>query len=193
MEGDQPPKDLKLLTDAKLVVRAQLGSAEQREEAIDELSERFGQVAFRSAMAILHNDDAARDAAQETLVRLLIRIDTLDASRPVRSWIAEVARNVALDRRRAGGRMILFCEGGAEDVEALEDSKTPYDQVSHNEFLEAVKTLPLKQQVVVERTILGDEVADIAVDLGLTKAAVYERLNKAKKELRRILNPNHDE
>jgi DNA-directed RNA polymerase specialized sigma24 family protein len=89
--------------------------------------------------------------------------------------------------------MILFCEGSAEDVDDLEDSKTPYDQVSHNEFLEAVKTLPLKQQVVVERTILGDEVAGIAVDLGLTKAAVYERLNKAKKELRRILNPNHDE
>lgn len=81
MEGDQPPKDLNLLMDAELVVRAQLGSADQREEAIDELSERFGQVAFRSAMAILHNDDAARDVAQETLVRLLTRIDTMTFSR----------------------------------------------------------------------------------------------------------------
>ncbi|HEY4640439.1 MAG TPA: sigma-70 family RNA polymerase sigma factor [Thermoanaerobaculia bacterium] len=193
MEGDQAPKDLKLLSDAELVVRAQQGSVEQREDTIGELSERHGEVAFRSAMAILHNDDAARDAAQETLVRLLVRIDTLDASRSVRAWVAEVARNVALDRRRAGGRMILFCEVGDENVGAYADGKTPYDQLSHNQFLDAVKKLPLKQQVVVERTLLGDEVTDIARDLGLTKAAIYDRLNKAKNELRRILNPNHND
>lgn len=187
MEGAQPRVDLALLADAELIARAQQGTAEERQESIDQLAKRHEQVAKKSAMAILHDEDAANDVVQETSVTLLLWIDRLDA-RPLDSWIATVARRAALDWRRKGRRLIFFSDGLPTDCDEPEDSSTPYNHARHKEVLAALKTLPLKQQVVIERVILGDDVADIAADLRLTPAAVYDRLKKAREALHRILD-----
>lgn len=186
MEGEQPPIDLELLTtDAELVRRAQTGTPEQREQALEQLSKRYLQVAFKSAVVTLRDDDAARDAAQETMVQLLLHIGRLDATREVRSWVATVARNKAADIRRFMRRIVQFsCDG---DEHEREDGRTPFEQMLYRDVMRAIDALPPKLRVVAVRHLLdGDSVADIAADLQLTEAAIYARLKAAKHELRKI-------
>ncbi len=190
MDGQRPHIDLELLTtDAELLRRAKEGTPEERQEAVEQLASRYWLVAFKSARAILDDDDAARDAAQDAAVRLLLHIGRLDGDKSLRAWFAAVGRNRAKDMCKAMRRAMQFDIDGEDAVPERQDRTTPFNLTLYNEIINAISALPLKQQVVVERHIIdGDDVADIAADLRITKAAVYERLRLAKLELRRFIN-----
>ena len=190
MEGRRPPIDLELLTtDAELLVCAQSGTPPERENAIELLSKRYLEVAFKSAVVILRNDDAANDAMQDAMVTFLIKLGTLDPSQSLQAWIATVSRNRAKSMRRVMWRVVQFGSDEEEDATPdREDACTPFDYASYSEMMRAIDGLPLKQRVVVERHLLeGEHVADIAHDLQLTPAAVYARLAGARKELGKFI------
>lgn len=55
---------------------------------------------YRFAWRMLHDEQDARDVAQEVMVRVLDRLDRYDPSRPFSTWVYACARNRCIDEQR---------------------------------------------------------------------------------------------
>jgi RNA polymerase sigma-70 factor (ECF subfamily) len=91
---DDPPSTHALLA------RAAAGD----DQAFDQLARAVWPDIRRWALLELGDAAAADDASQETLLRLLRSVGTLDAERPIEGWLRTVVRNCCRDLRRREGR-----------------------------------------------------------------------------------------
>ena len=76
-------------------------------EAMAELYDRFGRLAYSVIVAIVHDGAIAEDLVQETFLRVWNRIHAFEAGRgALGPWLLAIARNRAIDHVRSlGARM----------------------------------------------------------------------------------------
>ena len=88
--------------DAALVVRLQ----RREPQALAELYDRYGRVAYALILRVVRDAGAAEDLVQETFLRVWNRVHAFDAQKgAVGPWLLAVARNRAIDYLRStGGR-----------------------------------------------------------------------------------------
>src|SRR5947199_1881962 len=81
---------------------------------------------FRIAYSILRNHHDAEDAAQECFLRVWKHKDRLHEVNNAKTWLARIAWTTALDKRRAGRKMLSLNdeELRAELLESLSDGRT---------------------------------------------------------------------
>ncbi len=79
--------------------------------AMAELYDRFGRLAFSVIVGIVRDSATAEDLMQETFLRVWNRVQAFDSQRgALGAWLLAVARNRAIDHvRSAGARMALNC------------------------------------------------------------------------------------
>ncbi len=143
-------------------------------------------------------DGSVEDMLQEAMLRawrLLPDADGLEATDFPR-WIAAVVRNVVRDRIDYVGRRTrmrhLESSDGAEDYLAAAMSTITQvvakrDQIRH--ALDALDSLPLTQREVVEAHLLASRtLADIAGELGISRNAVWERLQRGLSAMRQHMD-----
>src|SRR6266700_2245865 len=82
--------------DVALVVRTLAGDR----AAFGTLVQRYEEPVRRVARAVLHDVPDADDAAQDTFLTALMKLDHYDQKRPFRPWLLRMATNIAIDRRR---------------------------------------------------------------------------------------------
>ena len=102
---------------------------------VDALYRRYGPMVLRRCRSLLHNEDAAADAMQETFVRVLRHRDSLRADYPS-SLLYRIATNVCLnmmrsERRRpeTTGEAILDTVPGRDNVEDQAVSSALVEQI----------------------------------------------------------------
>jgi RNA polymerase sigma-70 factor (ECF subfamily) len=80
-------------------------------EAMAELYDRFGRLAYSVILRIVHDGGTAEDLLQETFLRVWNRVQAFDTERgALGAWLLAVARNRAIDHvRSSGARMSLNC------------------------------------------------------------------------------------
>ena len=84
--------------DGDLMVRLQ----RRDPQALAELYDRYGQVAFRLILRMVRDNGIAEDLVQETFLRVWNRIGGFDSDRgAVGPWVLAVARNRAIDYLRS--------------------------------------------------------------------------------------------
>lgn len=83
-------------SDAALARRACAGER----AAFGTLVSRYAGQARRVARAILHDPEAADDAAQDAFLAALEHLPRFDARRPFGPWLMRIVANAAIDRRR---------------------------------------------------------------------------------------------
>ena len=81
-----------LTGDAELVARARAGES----DALGFLLERHRVVLYATAMAVVHDREAALDAVQEAFVTALTRLDSLHDPAAAGAWLRAVVRNHSL-------------------------------------------------------------------------------------------------
>ncbi len=157
--------------------------------ALAELYERYKVPIFRTALAITRDQGAAEDILQECFVRLLTHADRIHSNVPVGPWLYRVAINLSCDwvhhRQRWSvllGRLVerwaapLRVEGTVEEQEIQEKVR------------EAIRTLPLPQQVVIVLHYLeGLSLKEIAEILEVPEGTVKSRLHYGREALREHL------
>jgi RNA polymerase sigma-70 factor (ECF subfamily) len=119
--------------------------------------ERFQAQLLRYATRLLGDPDRARDAVQDTFVRLLAQPPTAVEGH-LAEWLFTVCRNRVFDINRKEGRMKRFAEGAVERVVApgprpgaeLEAEET---QVA---LLRLINRLPPNQQEVIRLRFQND-------------------------------------
>ena len=172
------------LADIDLVAQLAAGS----QEALAELYDRYGRLAFSVALRVLGDPGRAEDAVQEAFLKIWNHASTFDVSRgSLRNWLMTSVRNRSIDYLRGRGaheRQEVQLQSALAEVSARSD---PWREVSlsleRSAVREAMSNLPAEQRQAVELAYFGGyshrEIADMTrVPLSTVKGRMRLALEK---------------
>ncbi len=148
---------------------------------------------FGICLRILGDDREAEDALQDVYVDLWKRADRYDPARasPI-SWLACMARNRAVDRLRAGGKVRAgaVAEDAAADVpdgELPADAKLELDERDAG-IHHCLGKLDERQQSAIRRSFLGGATyVQLAKDDGVSVSTVKSRVHRGLAALKKCI------
>lgn len=148
-------------------------------------------VVFRFLVALLRDDDAAADAAQETFVRALGKLDGYRGDASFRTWLLAIARNEARGWLRGAGRRK---EAPLDDLPPIADRQVGPEAkaVQSSELArvrEALVRLPEKQRLSVTLRIFdGLSFREVAQATDSTEGAARVNYHHGIRRLREWLD-----
>jgi RNA polymerase sigma-70 factor (ECF subfamily) len=159
------------------------------EPEITALVANFSGMLYRVALSVLRNPAEAEDVVQETFVRVLEGRTRLAGVRELRPWLARIAWNLALDRRRRTAP-----EQMEEAVAAsLVSRECPADEAvaeARNlaRVLAAVDRLPRTEREVLLLCAVEElSTTEVAVVLKRSESSVRSLMFRARAHLRERL------
>jgi RNA polymerase sigma-70 factor (ECF subfamily) len=139
---------------------------------LEELAREVERPLYRFLMALVRDANLALDCLQDALLRAH---ESVGAGRPVnRQWIFKVARNRAVDELRRRSRV-----RSDDDALARVSTADKADQA-------LARLDPLDAHVLVRFVVEGYRTDEIGEQLGVSGAAVRQRLYRARERFRRI-------
>jgi RNA polymerase sigma-70 factor (ECF subfamily) len=184
------------LPDAELALRAARGD----QAAFERIMRRHNRTLFRTARAILRNDEEAEDALQEGYLQAYGAMAGFRGDAKLSTWLARIVANQALQRLRKRERraeiLPLQQSGSVEaDLEEAADVKTdngPEAAAQSGELRRALETqidaLPDSYRAVfMLRAVEELTVEETAAILGIPQATVRSRFFRARSLLREAL------
>ena len=159
------------------------------EQAFRDFHDRYFQRLFRYLLAACHgNEDEAREALQETMIRVAKYVRKFDDDDVFWCWLCSVARSAANDRGRKKGRYWLLLQRYA----ALWIDDAPESDETEKNIQGALerclaKLEPHDRHLLEEKYQRKISVKDLALEAGLTEKAVESRLLRLRRHLRETL------
>ncbi len=187
--------------EAELRLTARLRAGE--EAAFDELVALAAGRLLAVARRMLHREEDAQDAVQETLLSAFKNLDKFDARSRLTTWLHRICVNACLmklrsQRRRPEGSITDLLPTFLEDGHQTTPS-TPWKPVEESgierEELRALVRSRIEQlpepyrEVILLRDIEGLDTEETARLLETSPAAVKTRLHRARQALRTLLDP----
>jgi len=191
-------------SDRDAIERAQAGDA----EAYRVLVERYQVRAFRLAMRVLRDEDAARDAVQEAFVKAWSALPRFEGRSGFFTWLYRLVMNQCLDQKRRdrSDRFTPWEEGGVAEAEVGRRPPPEVDGVAfapaaevarkelRDRLSSAIEGLPDgARETLLLREVEGLSYAEIAQALAIPKGTVMSRLHYARKQLRAWLEEAGEE
>lgn len=173
------------LSDPDLAVRLAAGS----QEALAELYDRYGRLAYSVAMRVLGDPGRAEDVVQDAFLKLWKNAAQFDVERgSLRTWLITAVRNRSIDTLRGRGAHERQERELKPELLATGPTSDPWRDVSlsleRTAIREALNSLPAEQRQVVELAYFGGyshgEIADIA---GVPLSTVKGRMRLALEKL----------
>lgn len=186
------------MSDAELVRRA----ISREPLAIRTITTRNNQRLFRAAWSVLRHHADAEEIVQEAYLKAFRSLDDFAGHSQLSTWLIRIVINVAVDRRRANERRkteLLHQDVALLDEYrvrfAQQDASTPEQDLLKAELSRMLKAhianLPDEfRSVFVLREIEGMSVHETAEALDLKEATVKTRLLRARRALRKMLEPD---
>ncbi len=148
--------------------------------------ERWSPPVFRFARRMLGNDEDARDATQDTLVKVLRNLHRYDPNRPFSSWLFGVARNTCIDEHRRRTR-----RAWEEPRDVVDRSATPLQEVTRVQRAERLEQAlgelaPLYREVLILYHFEHLKYSEIADALDIPIGTVMNRIFRARRKLRAL-------
>jgi RNA polymerase sigma-70 factor (ECF subfamily) len=190
--------------DRALITRAQTGDM----GAFRRLVERHQRRAFAVALALVRDENDARELVQEAFLRVHKGLPSFQGGSSFFTWLYRIITNLSIDLMRKPGRQTtdldearLEQDDGADvDVPLLGrlPSADPVDAVRRREIgarlLNALDALPsYHRAVVVMREIDGLSYEEMAQVMGVSKGTIMSRLFHARQKLQRALADCYEE
>jgi RNA polymerase sigma factor (sigma-70 family) len=137
-------------------------------------------------MQMTRNPEDASDLVQDAFVRVLTRIGDYRGESALGTWIYRVAVNLVIQHLRAKRRYERITGSIAEDSRHFQpETHDPTESLS---VQEALDRLPQRmRRLVVLRYQHGFDYSEIAEMLGIKQGTVASGLNRAKQQLRKVL------
>ena len=150
-----------------------------REEFADAVAAHSRRM-YRAARAVLDSDADAEDAVSQAVLQAWQSLDKLRDKDAVRPWLVKISVNCAYAQRRKQGKVVYL-----EDVQP--EPAAP-DIPQNGGLWEAVCALPPERRAAVVLFYYeGMQVDEIAKALGVPQGTVKSRLNRARKQLKEML------
>ena len=142
---------------------------------------------LRLALAMLHDDDLARDAVHDVFARLLERDPDVE---PTASYLLRAVRNRCLNHirdceihRRVESLYLL------DNTDYAADWPDP-DDLARVDAVVARDLTPQARRVVELRFRSGMPFAEVAEEMGISQTAVFRHLRHALSIIRQKITPN---
>ena len=173
--------------DTQLVDRVKAGDR----SAFELLMRRHNQRLFRAIRSVLRNDAEVEDVMQDAYCAAFVHLDQFQGRAKFSTWLLRIGVNEALGRLRRQRTIAiddLSLVQGARMQNQSTPSETPEQQLSGREMAvlveKALDRLPIEyRSVFVLRVIESLDTAESAEVLGLSEAAVKQRLHRAREML----------
>jgi RNA polymerase sigma-70 factor (ECF subfamily) len=168
----------------------QLISAIKRRDqaALLQLYQRYADYVYSIAYRVLDDQTDAEECLQDVFLRVWQRIDQYEAERGAfATWLAGIARNMAIDRLRRTARRVKISEALLSDE--AQPTMTFLEDWADRERAESLRTMierlpPEQVQVIALSYYGGMTQAEIAEHLGIPLGTVKTRLRTALRKLR---------
>jgi RNA polymerase sigma-70 factor (ECF subfamily) len=141
----------------------------------------------------LHNEEDARDAAQDVFIRVYRRLETAPDADRFWPWLCRVTRNLSLDRIRRRRARPPAEDLLVDDAVALSSGDPTPEEAFESEdrrqlVRRAMDTLgELSREVLLLREISGLRESEVAAMLEVPVGTVKSRANRARVELARAV------
>ncbi len=157
--------------------------------AFDVLFRRYYKQALALASALLHDQEMARDVAQDVFVRLWTGRDKLDEERSVKALIITSIRNASINVLK-GRHTVSFSALDSVPEPATDNTSRELrlNDTSKriNEIVEAMP--PVRRRVYLMSREEGRDSDSIAAELGISRRTVDKHIELALKDLRQNLS-----
>lgn len=179
-----------------LLVRLKAGDAAIYDDIIDDCAPDV----MRLCYLLLRDADEARDVLQESLVRLVRTVQEgklRSGNGSIKGFLMTTARNLCLDRLKKWHRFTSIDDQNEQTPFPLIDRISPDRQTDYQRFEDALEKA-LEHLTTQERAILvlheisGETNQSIAESLHLSVNAVTTHLCRARRKLRKLLEPYKD-
>jgi RNA polymerase sigma-70 factor (ECF subfamily) len=187
--------------DRALVERVQAGD----KEAFRMLVERHQRRAFSIAMALVRDENDARELVQDAFLRVYKNIGGFQGQSSFFTWLYRIITNLSIDLIRKPGRQVVALDegkGGAIDSDdgaskdfpflSRIDGADPADVVRRGEIAirlrEALAALPdYHRGVILMREVEGLSYEEMAQAMKVSKGTIMSRLFHARQKLQKAL------
>ncbi|HEV3167058.1 MAG TPA: sigma-70 family RNA polymerase sigma factor [Isosphaeraceae bacterium] len=181
--AEASPENLRIeeAGDARLVELARAGD----DEAFAALLVRYERKLIRVLARLVHDEELARDLAQETFWKVYKRLDRFDTSRRFGPWLFRVGVNLGLDllRRHEAPPAASIDRPRSEGRHAfdLPDPDPRLREELAQEVRFVLERIPLTyRSILVLRDLEGFSSAEVAAIVGRREATVRWRLARAR-------------
>ncbi|WP_294082624.1 RNA polymerase sigma factor [Proteiniphilum sp. UBA5384] len=145
---------------------------------------------YRMALSILKDENSAKDALQELMMRLWEKREQLDVIANHQAFVLTSMRNLCLDIIR---KTIPMQEIPAN---AEYNAPTPYQQTERTDMMNhigrMIDSLPEMQRTILRMKDVEEmDLEEIARIMSMTENAVTVNLSRARKKLREMIVNNH--
>ncbi|HKE05310.1 MAG TPA: sigma-70 family RNA polymerase sigma factor [Blastocatellia bacterium] len=172
---------------ARLIIRAKAGDRTAFDQIIISHQRKIISLAWR----MLGNQEDARDAAQETFMRVYKSFGRFDPAQDFNGWLYRIAVNVCRDlaRKRRSNHFSLEAE---VESGAIAEPASPHDTESAALLAQeqailrrALATLPEKERAaIVLRDLEGLETEEVARILGSSPTTVRSQISAARVKIK---------
>jgi RNA polymerase sigma-70 factor (ECF subfamily) len=184
--------NLHLDTDSQILEAYKTGEREKAATAFVRKHQRF---VYSVAMRHLNNVEDARDAAQETFIRALARLDSFRGDSALQTWLYRITVNVSLSMLRRKRFTSFFGLGEAEgEQDVASDAQASPDQHARTSeferfFTTVLNKIPRKQRETFcmryYDELSYDEISEmVGTSVGALKANYHWAVKKIAAHLR---------
>ena len=158
------------------------------EEAFAELIEQYKLPIYKTAKAILKNEDDVCDAIQDTALSIYKNIVNLKSEKYFKTWVIKITINKCYDilaKHRINDEKILKVKANVSDAHVNFDSNV----ILHKDLQKTLNILEEDLKVVTVLFYYNDlSISEISAILDIPKGTVKSRVFRARKKLYEILS-----
>lgn len=167
---------------------------------MDALVLKYQDKAIRTATLITRDGETAKDAVQETFLRIFQRIRSFDGSRPFEPYLLRSVVNTAINMAEKQRREIPLSDGNyLIDIDGLiskassTENQVEFAQLKEQIFQALGQLPPRERAVIVERYYLGMSEKDMAGLHEIAPGTVKWLLNAARKRMRTFIGTENEQ
>src|SRR5262245_6946383 len=168
---------------ATLTMSEPLTDARTAGPEIEAAVREHAQLVFKICYAVVRNHHDAEDATQEVFLRVWRNASRLNEIEDLRSWIARIAWNAAIDRKRRIPELQID-----EHFEVSQTASAEREVISGQTLIlleRAIARLPRKErEAIILASVEEMSMAEIAQVVGASEATVRGRIFRARQQLR---------
>ena len=166
----------------------------RQEQAIMELSEKYGNLCYKIAMNILNNRQDAEECVNDTYLASWNNIPP-ERPKPLRTYVCRIVRNLSIKKFHSNTALKRnsFYDVALDELEScIPSAATLEDAVDAEELAERInrflETLDEKDRIMfVRRYWFSDFVSEIAAKFQMSSHNATVRLTRIRKKLEKFL------
>lgn len=179
-------------------------AAKGDKKSFEILMDGYMGVIYNVALRMAGNRDDTEDMTQEILIKVFRSLASFKGNSKFSTWIYRVAVNTCLDelkKKKNKTHISLDADFGNDDgesrIEIRDETPSPEKRAEQRELREIVASAISKlsdehKTVIVLRDLRGLSYSEIAEILGCSDGTVKSRINRARAQLKGILEKDYN-